>query len=213
MDNYISTYGGVVVYSKGKMERIQKSPSIKVLLISTSVPRQTKQLVEKVSRNLKVCLAGINLFFFSPLDKVARQLDESPDIIKPILSAMGEISNKCVEILREMGEAPGGGQREHYDQLEELIDRNQKLLEAVKVSHPALERIVAIAEEHGLHAKLTGAGGGGFAYVLLPPHVNVGAVKRAKERLKEGFSVTEVVLGDPGGVKVEDGGGRDCTQS
>ena len=52
---------------------------------------------------------------------------------------------------------------------QELIDTNQGLLCALGVSHPSLDRAVSIARKHGVHAKLTGAGGGGCALALLDP--------------------------------------------
>ena len=39
------------------------------------------------------------------------------------------------------------------------------------VSHPALSKVVEITATHKIHAKLTGAGGGGFALGLIHPHV------------------------------------------
>lgn len=45
---------------------------------------------------------------------------------------------------------------------------NNNLLRSLGVSHPALEKIFAIAEKYGFHAKLSGAGGGGFVMILLP---------------------------------------------
>ena len=46
---------------------------------------------------------------------------------------------------------------------------NQGLLSSLGVSHPSLERVVAVTARHGLHTKLTGAGGGGFAFSLITP--------------------------------------------
>ena len=55
---------------------------------------------------------------------------------------------------------------------QELVDTNQGLLCALGVSHPALDRTVALAALRGFHAKLTGAGGGGCAFALLAPHAS-----------------------------------------
>lgn len=47
---------------------------------------------------------------------------------------------------------------------------NHALLNSIGVGHPVLDRVVSLAAQHQLNgAKLTGAGGGGCALVLLPP--------------------------------------------
>lgn len=53
--------------------------------------------------------------------------------------------------------------------MQELFTFNQHLLEALGVGHPALQRVCSIAQQFGLAAKLTGAGGGGCAIALIPP--------------------------------------------
>ena len=56
---------------------------------------------------------------------------------------------------------------------QDLVDTNHGLLCALGVSHPGLDRAVAVAARRGFHAKLTGAGGGGCAFALLaPPHAS-----------------------------------------
>lgn len=44
---------------------------------------------------------------------------------------------------------------------------NHCLLNCIGVSHPMLDRVVTLASSCGLAAKLTGAGGGGCALLLL----------------------------------------------
>ena len=56
--------------------------------------------------------------------------------------------------------------------VQELIDMNQGLLSSLGVSHPSLERVVEVTAKHGLHTKLTGAGGGGFAFSLITPNTD-----------------------------------------
>lgn len=81
---------------------------------------------------------------------------------------------------------------------------NQGLLNALNVSHPKLEIICAMAWLHSYAGKLTGAGGGGYAYILLPPDTdNNKSIKVLTEQLEEkGFHVKMTSLGGSG-VKIE----------
>ena len=51
--------------------------------------------------------------------------------------------------------------------VQELVRMNQKHLDFLGVSHPTIDTICRVAHKHRLSAKLTGAGGGGCAFVLL----------------------------------------------
>ena len=83
--------------------------------------------------------------------------------------------------------------------LQELVDMNQALLTALGVSHASLDRICRTVSKYGLHAKLTGAGGGGYAFILLPPQVSEHKLQQAKETLqRKGFVCTETELGGVG---------------
>jgi len=80
---------------------------------------------------------------------------------------------------------------------------NQGLLNALDVSHPKLEMICAMAWIHSYAGKLTGAGGGGYAYILLPPNTEDESIKFFSQQLEEkGFHVTTTSLGGSG-VKIE----------
>lgn len=46
---------------------------------------------------------------------------------------------------------------------------NQRLLGLLGVSHVTLDDLTSLAGQHGLQAKLTGAGGGGCAFILITP--------------------------------------------
>ena len=48
-----------------------------------------------------------------------------------------------------------------------LMDVNQNLLRALGVSQDSLDTVCRVSLKHGLHSKLTGAGGGGCAITLL----------------------------------------------
>ena len=79
--------------------------------------------------------------------------------------------------------------------LQELIDTNQGLLSSLGVSHPSLEKIISITAKQQIHAKLTGAGGGGFAFALLTPWHSQKQIDAVKEDLEnEGFVCWETKL-------------------
>ena len=46
---------------------------------------------------------------------------------------------------------------------------NQHHLAVLGVSHPAIGKVCAATSAYGLHSKLTGAGGGGCTFTLIPP--------------------------------------------
>lgn len=76
---------------------------------------------------------------------------------------------------------------------------NQGLLCALGVSHPSLDRIAAIAARHSFHAKLTGAGGGGFAFALVTPKHAPEQVRALRRELEAaGFQCWETSIGGPG---------------
>ena len=82
---------------------------------------------------------------------------------------------------------------------QELIDTNQGLLHSLGVSHPSLDRVAGIARAHGLHAKLTGAGGGGFAFALVTPAHGEGQVEAVRaECAAAGFDCWETAIGGQG---------------
>lgn len=52
---------------------------------------------------------------------------------------------------------------------QELMDMNQHHLNALGVGHSSLDQLCQVTAAHGLHSKLTGAGGGGCGITLLKP--------------------------------------------
>jgi mevalonate kinase len=62
-----------------------------------------------------------------------------------------------------------------------------------------VERIIAIVAKQKMHAKLTGAGGGGFAYALITPWHTEAQIKAAKVELESsGFLCWEAQLAGEG---------------
>ena len=85
----------------------------------------------------------------------------------------------------------------HFIQhFQELIDVNQGLLKTIGVSHPSLDLVQEITAKQKLHSKLTGAGGGGFAFALVTPNHEMQQIQAAKdELLRNGFECWEAQIG------------------
>ncbi|XP_071448488.1 mevalonate kinase [Hetaerina americana] len=181
VDSAICTYGGVVRFKSGKVEPIGQIP-LRVLLVDSGVARQTKAMVAIAHG----------------------RLDRHPLVMSSILDAMDKVSVRALDLLKNLTENPHDMQV--YQNLEELLDVNQGLLWSLGVSHPALDQILSLGHSVAhLHGKLTGAGGGGLAYLLLPPaskenlEKQVDSLNKLKVVLAEsGYHSEEVVLGGPG---------------
>ncbi|XP_020863711.1 mevalonate kinase isoform X3 [Phascolarctos cinereus] len=83
--------------------------------------------------------------------------------------------------------------------VKELIDMNQHHLNAIGVGHASLDRLCQVTASHGLHSKLTGAGGGGCGFTLLRPGLEQSVVEATKQALIGcGFECWETTIGAPG---------------
>ncbi|XP_016837704.1 mevalonate kinase [Nasonia vitripennis] len=187
IDNSVCTFGSVIEFRKPEPPKFITlgSKSLRVLLVDTKVARSTKLLVEK----------------FGALSS------SFPTIFKDMLQVYDELAMQALDIIKKIHATPENDQDrllKHYDELSLLVDINQGLLATCQVSHETLDTICKTAKKYGFSAKLTGAGGGGFAYVLIPPNVNNAKVEDLTNELKiQGFSVTETKLGGSG-VEVND---------
>ncbi|NXM67093.1 KIME kinase, partial [Serilophus lunatus] len=144
VDNAVGTWGGALRYQAGKIIPLTRVPTLRILLTNTKVPRSTKVLV-----------AGVK-------EKILK----FPAIMNPVLDSIDAISQECQSVLEEM---PANPSPEYYPVLEEFFDINQHHLNVLGVGHPSLDRLCQVTASHGLHSKLTGAGGGGCGITLLPP--------------------------------------------
>lgn len=175
IDNSVSTFGGILKFKRGKITPFEGNPGLKILLVNTKVSRNTKSLVASVRE----------------------KLEKYPNVLNPILDAMDSIAEQSCVILSDL--ASNKAVPEHYGVLEDLVAINQSLLDSLGVGHPKLSDICRLATEHGLHAKLTGAGGGGCAFVLIPPYADASSVTELTRQLETcGFECLETVLGGAG---------------
>mmetsp|Transcript_481 Transcript_481/g.716 ORF Transcript_481/g.716 Transcript_481/m.716 type:complete len:408 (+) Transcript_481:170-1393(+) len=162
IDNSVSTYGGGISYTKdlanpvkATMERFYMPP-LSVLLANTNVPRSTKALVASV----------------------CTMYDEHPKVVGCILKCMGEIAQ---EFRKLVDEKDTGNQK-----VLTLVNTNQHMLRSVGVSHESLDHICHVVEtisEGQAAAKLTGAGGGGCAMIVL--QTNDESIEALSQKIQE----------------------------
>ena len=184
IDNSACTYGGGVSFKSGNITPIDVPP-FEILLVNTKVPRNTKALVMSV-RELR---------------------DKHPKIIEPILNSMDELAEKSLSILNDLTNTKTEKVGPHhldktshlYGELYDLVDINHAQLSALGVSHPSLEKLVTVAKSYKLHAKLTGAGGGGLGFVLLGKEICREMVLSCRNELEKlGYEVWTTKLGAAG---------------
>lgn len=139
LDNTLSTYGGLQLYSRhtsGSVLKSIKHLSPRFLLVDTMLAKNTGKQVQTV----------------------ARLNQKYPLVIKSTMDAIHHISVRLSEAWND------NDLGKHV----RLLNVNHNLLAALGVSHPSLDQIVHLANSHGfVGAKLTGAGGGGCAIVCL----------------------------------------------
>lgn len=154
LDNTVATHGGALVYSRaGGVPRFRALASalpLRLLLVNTHVPKDTAALV-----------AGVGAL------RAAH-----PGLVTPLLECIGALVGEAAGVLEGAAPAPGAAALPSAPtpqaHLAQLIRINHSVLNALGVGHAALDAVVAAAAELGLAGKLTGAGGGGCAFVLLP---------------------------------------------
>ncbi|KAL5016284.1 hypothetical protein ScPMuIL_005873 [Solemya velum] len=175
IDNSVATFGGALKFQKGEITPLKSMPKLRVLLTNTRVPRSTKVLV-----------AGVR-------DKY----DAYPDVMQPVMDSVAAISEECQNIFTRLKSDEKNA--ECYKSLEELIDINQNHLRIMGVSHPALDTICQVSAKYKLHSKLTGAGGGGCGFTLVPPGTSSEDVQSVMlEMENHGYDCFETSIGGLG---------------
>ncbi|XP_065338603.1 mevalonate kinase isoform X2 [Cloeon dipterum] len=131
---------------------------------------------------------------------VARNTKRMVEIAAEKLKEIGtDILEEMDQIAVEAIQALTLSQDEGYKIIEDLVEKNHKCLVQLGVSHPALDQICSTAARLGLKAKITGAGGGGNAFVLLPPNMTAEKVQELQTAYQaDNYQSFEVTLFGPG---------------
>ncbi len=163
IDNTLATYGKFTLFRKG-------------------TPPFMKEVTTKKQIPMVIGLTGVESLTAKMVADVKKRREQNPTLYDSIFA---EINNLAVKSVKSI---------EDYDlvSLGEYMNVNQGLLNAMQVSSPELEEIIAISRKNGaLGAKLTGAGGGGAAIALCPDCADkVSAAIR-----KAGYNTVVTLLG------------------
>lgn len=162
VDNSVATFGGMLTFKNGKIDIIKRVPELEILLIDTKIPRSTKKLVEKVRE----------------------KYNRYREIMEPVMESIEAVTLKCQVTCKELSEKPENT-TELYSILEGLIDVNQSHLSVLGVSHPLIDQICNLCSKKNLHAKLTGAGGGGCVLCLINPEIPKSVMTELKIELTD----------------------------
>ncbi len=141
IDPTVSAIGGFIHYEKGDFEHLPFM-ELPIVVGYTGSSGSTKELVAMVRRTY----------------------EEMPEVIEPVLAAMGKIVEKARDVITSDLD-----EELRFAQLGRLMNINHGLLDALGVSTKKLSELVYAARVAGaIGAKITGAGGGGCMYALAP---------------------------------------------
>lgn len=174
VDNAVSTYGGVLIFDKSSSPPIQQitpgSVLVSIVVINTKVPRSTKALVSGVRE----------------------KCDKHPNIMANVLNA---IESVVIEAKQAFISLSSGNCESGQTLLNELIDINQNLLNTLGVGHAKLDDVILLTRQYKVHSKLTGAGGGGCAFGILPGCLSEPLMTAVKSK---GYDCWQTSVGGPG---------------
>ncbi|AAL81761.1 mevalonate kinase [Pyrococcus furiosus DSM 3638] len=174
IDPTVSAIGGFIFYEKGKFEHLPFM-ELPIVVGYTGSSGPTKELVAMVRK----------------------RYEEMPELIVPILEAMGKVVEKAKDVILSNVD-----KEEKFERLGVLMNINHGLLDALGVSTKKLSELVYAARVAGaLGAKITGAGGGGCMYALAPNKQRevatairiAGGTPMITEISREGLKIEEVI--------------------
>lgn len=188
LDNFVATYGSIVHSSMNSENRrvmslMSAGGMLNILLIYSGIRRSTMHMVQKVSE----------------------LRERNGTIVDHVFTAMDAVATDAVTVLKQIGSLhidnpiDINSLNDEIIRLQDLIDINHGLLTSLTVSNKALNEIVDTAAIYNLRAKLTGAGGGGYVYALIPPWTSPENVQHCIKTLdQKGYTSFQVKLGCPG---------------
>jgi hydroxymethylglutaryl-CoA reductase len=138
------------------------------VLYSKGTRTRTKPIKLSEMPPIVIASSGIKGSTKEQVAAVRSRFDKNQEMYTTIFDEIDEISLAGAVALRN----------HDYEQLGSLMNVCQGFLNAIEVSTPELEKMIAIARQSGaIGAKLTGAGGGGSIVAMCPD--KVGEVSQA----------------------------------
>eukprot|EP00126_Sphaerothecum_destruens_P004044 Sdes_comp17932_c0_seq1m7188 len=185
IDNSVSCFGGALKYKSAQFTSLDHFPTFRIMLCDTRVSRSTKTLVANV----------------------AQKKAKHPLLVEHIFSAIQCISESFLAlILNETKSKESSPPIEFHQTISELVEMNHALLLALEVSHPKLELARCTLKTFGLASKLTGAGGGGCCFAILPESFPQSELHRLEATLAQHNIVIYDTLVGTEGIKIHTGG-------
>lgn len=176
IDNNIIAHGGSMLFQQGKIKQQITDTNNKAwdaFLVDTCVARSTKTLCKKLADRL------------NESDFDSQKLFD--DIDQVTLSVWNKFKFE---------------QCDDSTSMDDLLNRNQQLLDELGVGHPALSDIIDCCLKCGYCAKMTGAGGGGMAFVLCKDSRDCRLINLEELLTSRGYKCYKTRMGGDG-VKIE----------
>lgn len=123
---------------------------------------------------------------------VKKRRDSNPEIMDPLIDAIGNITNKAKSLLNLENIS-----NEKMEALGELMNINHGLLDAIGVNTLELSYMVYIARKAGaIGSKITGAGGGGSIIALCNGNGNqvLAELRKKENAIKADFSKKGIII-------------------
>jgi len=159
IDNSLATYGRFTLFRKGS------PPSLETIAIPEPI-------------SIVVGLTGVESLTAKMVAKVRDAWKKNPALYERIFKEIDGLTLQGAEAVRD-GD---------LERLGELMNVCQGLLNALQVSSPELEQLIAIARRNGaLGAKLTGGGGGGAMVALADGHDPAASERIAAAMRRAGY--------------------------
>ncbi|KMQ91643.1 mevalonate kinase [Lasius niger] len=190
MDSDACTYGKILRFQFNKERQfyhtlILNVPRMKILLIDSRVRKNKREQIGRMAEMMYCFPRTVNITL-NTIDHITRAACH-------ILVAIN--NNYRDNNLRQL--------QASYISLGIFIQLNQTMLCNLSLSHPNLNIICLIAQCYGFAGKLTGFGGGGYAYVLLPPAIPEECIKNLLQHLMAEHFINKRAYISCNGVRIE----------